>query len=445
MSPENSRSSSKQGNPFNSSRLPRLSDFLHSSDRELNSKPQSSEAQKPKPRKPKPLSKNFISHNSLRPQVLARDRLRLWSTPYSIEHHETVFSSLPENLAAKTLDTIFTAHAPSTQSSYGAGILRFSQFCDRHGISEANRMPASYILLTAFIADHKGTVSGNTIKSWMSSLKAWHDLNHAPWNGDDRWVQLAKTAAFKAGTSFSKPPRPPVSLSHLYLILQSLNLSIPQDAAYWAITLTAFWGCRRLGELTTSTQNSFDPKFHVSKSTQITFKTLSDGTHSASFHIPWTKSKKQQGGTIVLTARKDELCPVKALCNHLKINHSTPSGSHLFSFCTKSHPFYSLPDKPRFLLHCKSTIQSLAADIIFGHSFRIGGSVELLLAGVPPEVVASLGEWTSLAFLLYWRRIEDIIPRSISSAYHKKSLTEISQSLDAFQILNNIPHNVTLH
>lgn len=40
-------------------------------------------------------------------------------------------------------------------------------------------------------------------------------------------------------------------------------------------------------------------------------------------------------------------------------------------------------------------------DHISGHSFRIGGAVELLLAGVPPEVVAATGNWTSLAFLLY--------------------------------------------
>jgi len=38
---------------------------------------------------------------------------------------------------------------------------------------------------------------------------------------------------------------------------------------------------------------------------------------------------------------------------------------------------------------------------VLGHSFHIGGAVELLLAGVSPEVVAALGGWTSLAFLLY--------------------------------------------
>ena len=45
---------------------------------------------------------------------------------------------------------------------------------------------------------------------------------------------------------------------------------------------------------------------------------------------------------------------------------------------------------------------------ILDHSFHIGGAVELLLAGVPPEIVAATGGWTSLAFLLYWHHMEEI-------------------------------------
>jgi hypothetical protein len=45
---------------------------------------------------------------------------------------------------------------------------------------------------------------------------------------------------------------------------------------------------------------------------------------------------------------------------------------------------------------------------------------QFLLAGVAPEVIAALGGWTSLAFLLYWRRVEEILPMNISKAYKKK-------------------------
>jgi hypothetical protein len=54
---------------------------------------------------------------------------------------------------------------------------------------------------------------------------------------------------------------------------------------------------------------------------------------------------------------------------------------------------------------------------VLGHSFQIDGAVELLLAGVPPKIVATTGGWTSLAFLLYWQCMEEIFLMSTSKAY----------------------------
>ena len=60
---------------------------------------------------------------------------------------------------------------------------------------------------------------------------------------------------------------------------------------------------------------------------------------------------------------------------------------------------------------------TLQLDLVFGHSYRIGGSLELLAAGVAPEVVMKLGGWSSLCFLIYWRRLELILPLSITRAW----------------------------
>ncbi|KIK74200.1 hypothetical protein PAXRUDRAFT_176435 [Paxillus rubicundulus Ve08.2h10] len=35
-----------------------------------------------------------------------------------------------------------------------------------------------------------------------------------------------------------------------------------------------------------------------------------------------------------------------------------------------------------------------------GHSFQIGGTTELLVTGVPPDVIKVLGWWSSDAFFL---------------------------------------------
>ena len=76
---------------------------------------------------------------------------------------------------------------------------------------------------------------------------------------------------------------------------------------------------------------------------------------------------------------------------------------------------------------------------VLGHSFRIGGAVELLLAGVPPEIVAATGGWTSLAFLLYWCQKEEILPMSTSKAYNKAHLDMLAAIFEQFHINNKIP------
>lgn len=159
-----------------------------------------------------------ITHNALRPRVAAADRLLCWDSPWSLAHWDALTTSLPPHLVNSALAAVCSALAPATKSSYGGGILRFSQFCDNHGIPEADRMPASYALLSAFIGESKGRVSGSTVRGWMSGVRAWHLVNHAPWHGDDEWVKLARVAANKEGAVHKWAPRSPISIEHLAVL-----------------------------------------------------------------------------------------------------------------------------------------------------------------------------------------------------------------------------------
>ncbi|KAJ3493925.1 hypothetical protein NLJ89_g10912 [Agrocybe chaxingu] len=95
--------------------------------------------------------------------------------------------------------------------------------------------------------------------------------------------------------------------------------------------------------------------------------------------------------------------------------------------------------KPKFLDFVNKIWLAASLAHILGHSFRIGGAVELLLAGVPPEVVAATGGWASLAFLLYWRRMEEILPMSTSRAYSRQHLAALASIFERFRMDNNIP------
>ncbi|KAJ7112456.1 hypothetical protein C8R43DRAFT_1159151, partial [Mycena crocata] len=288
-----------------------------------------------KPRKPK--AGCAINNNDLRPHVLAEDRLR-WKSPHSIEHDLSFRSELPKDSVEKTYAALLGAYAPNTQGNYGTGLLRFHQYCDTLEIAESARMPASYFLLASFIAQHMGTVGGGTVKSWMSGIKAWHDIrlhdmNGAPWNGDDRWVELARRSANKEGTAFKRDQRGPVTEEHMWALHAGLNRTGSFfDAAVWSTATAAFWGCRRLGEVTVPSLAKYDPKYHVSRSTkhkQITPRASSSAT---AIPIPWTKSTRDHGAVMTLTDRDDELCPSKAFANHLRVNGTVPPDAPLFAF-----------------------------------------------------------------------------------------------------------------
>jgi hypothetical protein len=409
-----------------------------------------------KPRKPRAGCE--IDESPLRPHVAATDRLFAWDTPFGIQHRSQLSSIIPEVLVDPVLMSIRGALAPQTKSSYAAGLLRWTQFCDKYSIPEADRMPASYALICAFVAEHKGLQIGGVIKNWLSGIRSWHVINHAPWYGeDDPWVDFARKAANKEGAKHKRPLRAPISIEHLASLRGAISLSDPFHTAVWAVALCTFWGCRRLGETTISVEASFDESYHVLRSSpyvsssmiaidyssllRVSFRILRDGTYSAHFRIPWTKTTKEEGATVILTGRNDALCPCRALRNHLDINADIPSSAGLFAYHLPSGAHRNMI-KHVFINFITSIWQSASLAHVSGHSFRIGGAVELLLAGVPPEVVAATGGWTSLSFLLYWRRMEEILPMSTSKAYKKIHIDELAGIFERFRIEHNIARSL---
>jgi hypothetical protein len=179
----------------------------------------------------KPQAGCEIVPNTLCPLVAASDWLCCWSTPHSIQFKQEVCNTLSPNAAEAAFETIQGAHTPTTKGSYGAGLLCFTQVCDAQGIPETDQMPVSHILLVGFVGTHKGKVSGKTIKSWLSALKAWHDTSHAPWHGDNHWIQMACITANKEGTAFQKQQCALITIKHLHALQCHLNISMPFHTA----------------------------------------------------------------------------------------------------------------------------------------------------------------------------------------------------------------------
>ncbi|KAJ3756352.1 hypothetical protein EV360DRAFT_48092, partial [Lentinula raphanica] len=377
-----------------------------------------------------------------REPVRASQRIYTWTSPWAIKHREALADLLPSAVLDDADSVMKKSFAPNTLTSYAAGPLRFTQYCDLRNIPEDQRMPASEILIAGFVGYHCGKVSGSCIKNWLSGLKAWFEFHGAAWPGDTPEIKMARYAAKKEGTAHKRASRHPISTNHLHTLHRALDFRIPFHCAIWALAVTAFRACRRLGELTIPSLNGFNPTYHATRdSASLTFS--SKHLDSAHFHIPWTKTTKSDGANIVVTGLPSShpdsaLCAVAALRQHWSANSKVPGTFSLFAFIDSDGKPQHMR-KSVFLNFCYSIWQRAGMQHVLGHSFRIGGAVDLLLAGVAPEVVAATGGWTSLAFLLYWRRLEHLLPLHIAQAYDKRKLEDIHQLMERYRETNKIP------
>ncbi|TFK78440.1 DNA breaking-rejoining enzyme [Polyporus arcularius HHB13444] len=315
--------------------------------------------------------------------------------------------------------------------NYGAGLLRFHQFCDQHAVAEQARMPASELLLAAFVASWAGRVARTTVDNWLAGLAFWHTLNMAQWNGA-RVLKATCQAALKMQPP-PKPKRPPVTLEHMHALRNGLDLTNAFDAAVYAVACAAFWGCRRLGELVIPSPSGFNPERHVARRQDIRFEKLpGDSGRYAVFHIPWTKTTLRNGADVILTGNNDPTTPERAIRHHLRSNATVPEGAPLFAFETAGGGWAPMT-RTWFMDRCNTVWEGAQKPALTGHCFRIGGATELLLRGTPPDIVATLGSWKSRAFLEYWRKIESILPLFISKSFDKSRLQLVTESVRNFK------------
>ncbi|KAJ7090714.1 hypothetical protein C8R44DRAFT_835940 [Mycena epipterygia] len=366
----------------------------------------------------KPAKQNVLGPSVFRPPVPADRRVLLWTSPHSLAAHSALQKAgVSLSLQGRIYEALLQTHVSETCESYGAGLLRFHQFCDREGIGESVRMPADRFLLTAFIADAIGSCTGKCIRNWLNGLHLWHTYNDAPWHGDDGWLPMLKKSADKVGVSFKRPPCGPITSSHLRVFRASLDLNSPFGAASWSAALAAYWGCRRLGKLLIHSAAKFSVLRDTCRSTRISHSFV-NGRALRGIHLVWTKTTQTAGGECFLTAVLGvdaDLCPVVAFGNHERVNFAPPPDTRLFAY--RSPSGWTHLTKDIFLCRSSAVFTSSQLDLVFGHSYRIRGSLELLSAGVAPEMIMKLGGWTSLCFLIYWRRLEQILPLAITRAW----------------------------
>jgi hypothetical protein len=296
--------------------------------------------------------------------------------------------------------------APSTFKRYSGSIQQFIRFCDEEGVPNHLRFPADEFVLCAFAASSTGHHSSSTPRNRLAALKAWHSAHNLEWKGSTRLRFVLNGVRNLAPGTSRRPPRPPLNARMISQLVDNLDLNLPFDAAVAACAVTAFWGQCRLGELLPS---NLSIASSTPFPTRSDFKRSNRNPLSCLLHLPRTKTH-YHGQDIVLVDQNDPINPISLLKNHIRVNKIA---QHDLLFSYTSSDTRSILTKSTFLHRCNSIWQSLGYPYTSGHCFRIGGTTELLIAGISPDIVKAMGRWSSESFLRYWRSLDDIVPQHI--------------------------------
>ncbi|KAH8091366.1 hypothetical protein BXZ70DRAFT_1001974 [Cristinia sonorae] len=351
-----------------------------------------------------------LQPSPLRPNCSAKDRLTLWA-PASASN--TNHGPLSEEDRERVKAVLAQAWAGSTQETYGAGLSAFHAFCDKKGVPEDARAPASTDLMVSFVATLAGTYAGSTIRNYFSGVRAWHILHRVAWVLDKATMDtILKAADITTPETSKRSQRLPITVSDLLAIRQILDLGNSRDAAVWACATSLFYGIARTGELTVRTIKEYNPSIHPRRC-NVSEQSDRRGNVVTAIYIPRTKTSIK-GEEISFAQQRGLSDPVAALENHFRINAPNDS-EHIFMHSTRRSSRSPL-SRSIFLTRLKDVCQQaqqrglIPNDNHFsGHSFRIGGTLEYLLREVSFEVVKSMGRWASDAFQIYLRKHAQIL------------------------------------
>ena len=289
---------------------------------------------------------------------------------------------LPPQILSQINQAIQNSWSKSTVYRYSGAIHQFIAFCDSLHIPQHLHFPASKLVLCAFTASSTGKHTDSTPHTHLSALKAWHMAHNLEWKGSTWLHQLLNSIHNLAPITSRHTPQPPATALMLSQLVSSLNLNLPFDAAVAACTCTAFWGQCHLGELLSNfSSTSSSMPFPLCSG----FKRSIQSPQYCILHLPHTKTHSH-GEKIILIDQNDSVNPILLIKNHICVN-AIPKDGLLFSF--RESGTLTVLDKISFLQCWNDIWLPFGHPRFTEHSFHIGGTTKLLIAGIPPESPAN--------------------------------------------------------
>ena len=299
-------------------------------------------------------------------------------------YHEAVSSAISASVAAKT------------KSSYGTA-LRMLQKC-QDDLGRQMSLPLSHQDVLCFVAYMRTRdVTNSTISSYLASIRlammsAGHECSNMRTPIVKQVLRGIRNIKADPRALAGKKSRRAMTTHHLRLLGHSLSTSQASPyikAMVWAVSLGAFWGSLRVGEILCPLSSSFDEKSSC---------LLSDLQFTDSGMKIWIRSPKifsPQGDVVeIFEVARSSLDPVLAMKYYHKLRQEKHGGR-------KEAPLFVGEDGRPFTRQKFNTLlhQFLDPyvqddkDSLSGHSFRSGLATLMEAAGVSQEDIKAWGRW----------------------------------------------------
>lgn len=286
---------------------------------------------------------------------------------------------------------------PKTQKTYSSAQKQFIEFCNSYS---RVYLPcdADTVLMYISYLFHVKHLSSQTIKVYMSAIRAMHVTEGLPNPTDNVRIKLALKAV---ESQQIEPPHKKMAIT--YQILSSFSTLLGNghnDIMLWSAMTLAHFGCMRTAEFVAINDHAFDGDSQL-RERDVSFCRSETGEVGMCIYLKRCKTDPTgKGMSIYIGCTGARICAVCAMQRYL-----TLSTAH-----SREHPLFRWDDgryltRAAFVKRTKEFIKSIGLDsrVYSGHSYRIGAATSGSEAGLSPLELKLLGRWSSDAYQGYVR------------------------------------------
>lgn len=289
-------------------------------------------------------------------------------------------------------ELIGSAWATKTLNTRNSQWKRYITFCHANGLSP---LPASLSTVLRFVAELSGSCKFSTINNYISAVNRLHKFYGYDTDFRSYFAMQLCISGLKRKLGTAVDQKMPLSVKQLSGIYHKLDFSRIENRVFWCATIFSFRTLLRKSNFLPDPENS---DAHLIYRRDISF------THYGC--LVSVRSTK----TLQFKERVLEI-PLYSVKNHIFDVVSQLRWMYSYIPAGPDQPIFWIPRGTvlkqvtysmmlGFLKRCVTLIGLQPSDVGL-HSLRRSGVTHMYAQGIPIEDIRKLGDWRSLAVLLY--------------------------------------------